>query len=168
MEYSSQVLSHRFSAARASVTFVDPEMEQKLRILHKVPLLFSFYTKRLSFILILHNASQLCFDFTQSFSALLFTIFILFSHPRRNIRIQSRVVAMVTVASNNTHALIKNCPVFAGRSKDTFHEYKSKLRVCLSYYSKPVFEVFQGQAQPSSTTPGSTDTATLNAVAEQK
>ena len=75
---------------------------------------------------------------------------------------------MESVASNNTQALIKNCPVFAGRGKDAFHEYKSKLRVCLSLYSKPVFEVFQGKAQPSSTTLGSTDTATVNAVAEQK
>ena len=75
---------------------------------------------------------------------------------------------MESVASNNTQAVIKNCPVFVGRSKDTFHEYKSKLRVCLSLYSTPVFEVFQGKAQRSSTTLGSTSTATLNAVAEQK
>ena len=38
---------------------------------------------------------------------------------------------------------------------------------CLSTCSKAVFEVFQGKAQPSSTL-GSTDTATLNAVAEHK
>ena len=49
---------------------------------------------------------------------------------------------METAASNNTQAVIKNCPVFAGRNKDTFHEYKSKLRVYLS----PVFQVFQGRA----------------------
>ena len=74
----------------------------------------------------------------------------------------------MSVASNRTQAVIKNCPVFAVRSKDTLHEYKSSLRVYLSLYSKPVFEVFQGKAQPSSTTLGSTDTTTLNAVAEHK
>ena len=53
------------------------------------------------------------------------------------------------------------------RDRDTFHEYKSKLRDCHYLYSNPVFEVCQGKAQPSSTTPGSTDTA-MNAVAEHK
>ena len=38
---------------------------------------------------------------------------------------------------------------------------------CLST-AKAVFEVFQGKAQPSSSTLGSTDTAMLNAVAEHK
>ena len=75
---------------------------------------------------------------------------------------------MESVASNNTQAVIKNCPVFAGRRKDAFHECKSKARVCLTLYSKPVFEVYQGEVQPSPTTLGSTDTATLNVVAEQK
>ena len=74
---------------------------------------------------------------------------------------------MERVASNITQAVIKNCPVFAGRNKESFQEYKSKLRVCLSLYGKAVFEVFQGKAQPSSTL-GSTDIATLNAVAEYK
>ena len=55
----------------------------------------------------------------------------------------------------------------AGRNKESFQEYKSKLRVCLSLYSKAVFEVFQGKARPSSTL-DSTDTATLNAVAGNK
>ena len=75
---------------------------------------------------------------------------------------------MKSVASNNTQAVIKNCPVFAGRNKESFEEYKSKLRICLFLYSKPVFEVFQGKGQSSSSTLGSTDTATLNAVAEYK
>ena len=75
---------------------------------------------------------------------------------------------MESVASNNTQAVIKNCPVYTGRSKDAFHEYKTKLRVGLSPYSKPVLEVFQSKAQPSSNTLGSTDDATLNAVDEQK
>ena len=74
---------------------------------------------------------------------------------------------MESVAFNNTQAVIKSCPVLAGKSKDTFHKYRSKLRVCLSLYSKPVFEMLQGKAQPSSTL-GSTDTATLNAVTEHK
>ena len=38
----------------------------------------------------------------------------------------------------------------------------------LPSYSKAVSEVFQGKAQPSSSTPGSTDTSTLNAVTEHK
>ena len=73
---------------------------------------------------------------------------------------------MENVASNNTQAVIKHCPLFAGRNKEDFCEYKSKLRVCLSLYSKPVFEVFQGKAQPSSTL-GTADTTTLNVVAER-
>ena len=75
---------------------------------------------------------------------------------------------MESVASNNTQAVIKNCPVFAGWNKESFQEYKSKLRVCLSLYNKVVFEVLQGKAQPSSSTLGSTDTATLNAVDAHK
>ena len=71
------------------------------------------------------------------------------------------------MASNNTSAVIINCPAFAGRNKASFQEYKSKLRVCLSLYSKAVFVVFQGKAQPSSTL-GRTDTATLSAVVEHK
>ena len=74
---------------------------------------------------------------------------------------------MEGVASNNTLAVIKNCPVFAGRNKELFQEYEGKLRVCLSLYSKAVFEVFEGKAQPSSTL-GSTDTAMPNANAEHK
>ena len=73
---------------------------------------------------------------------------------------------MENVASNNTQAVIKTCPVFAGRYKATFHEYKSKLRACLSLYSKPVFEVFQGKVQPSSTL-SSADTSTLDVIAER-
>ena len=44
----------------------------------------------------------------------------------------------------------------------------SKLRVCLSLCNKAVFDVFPGKAQPSSSTLGSTDTATLDAVDEHK
>ena len=49
---------------------------------------------------------------------------------------------MKSVASNDTQAVIKNFPVFAGRNKESFQEYKSTLRVCLSLYSKALFEVF--------------------------
>ena len=75
---------------------------------------------------------------------------------------------MESVASNNTQAVIKNCPVFAGTSKVTLHEYKTKLRACLSLYkhSEPVFEVFQGKVQPSSTM-SSVDTSTLDVIAER-
>ena len=58
---------------------------------------------------------------------------------------------MENVASNNAQAVIKYCPVFMGKSKDGFSEYMRKVRVCLSLYSKPVFEVFQGAEQPSPT-----------------
>ena len=75
---------------------------------------------------------------------------------------------MESVASNNTQAVLKNCPIFAGRNKKSFQEYKSKLRVCLSLYSKAVFEVFQGKAQPPSSILGKTDTRTLDTVAEHK
>ena len=74
---------------------------------------------------------------------------------------------MEGVAFSNTQAVNKNCPVFAGKDNESFQEYKSKLRVCPPVYSKAVFVVFQGKAQPSSTL-GSTDTPTLNAVAEHK
>ena len=75
---------------------------------------------------------------------------------------------MESVASNNTQAVIQNCPVFASRNKESFQEYKSKLRVCVSLCSMAVFEVFRGKAPPPSSTLGNTDTATLNAVAEHK
>ena len=73
---------------------------------------------------------------------------------------------MESVASNNTLAVIKNCLVNAGRNKATFHEYKSKLRVCVLLYSKPVFEVFQGKVRQSSTL-SSADTSALDVIAER-
>ena len=54
---------------------------------------------------------------------------------------------MGSVASNNTQAIIMNCPLFAGRDKESFQEYKSKLRVCLSLYSRPYSKCFK--ARPS-------------------
>ena len=65
-------------------------------------------------------------------------------------------------------AVIKNCPVCAGRNKESFRIYRSKRRVSLSLYTKAVFEVFQAKAQPSSSTLGRTDSVTHNAVAEHK
>ena len=53
---------------------------------------------------------------------------------------------MESVATNNAQAIIKNCPVFAGKSKDTFLEYKSKLRGSLSTAS-PYSKCFK--ARPS-------------------
>lgn len=58
---------------------------------------------------------------------------------------------MESVASNTTKAVISD-----GSNKDTFAEYKSNLRVCLSLYSKAVSEVVQGEVQPTSAL-GSTD-----------
>ena len=52
----------RFSAARASGTFVDPKLEQQRTILHKALLLYYYSTKIFSaFKLILHKASQVHF-----------------------------------------------------------------------------------------------------------
>ena len=73
---------------------------------------------------------------------------------------------MEGVASNNTQAVIKNCPVFAGRNKESFQFTRASCAsACLSTarpYSKCC------KAQPPSSTLGSTDTSTLNAVAEHK
>ena len=65
-------------------------------------------------------------------------------------------------------AVIKNCPVFAGRNKESFQKYRSKRRVSLSLYSKAVLGVFQAKAQPSSSTLSTTHTVTHNAVAEHQ
>ena len=58
---------------------------------------------------------------------------------------------MENFALNNAQAVIQYCPVFTGRSKDGFSEYVCKVRVCLSLYSRPVFEVFQAAEQASPT-----------------
>ena len=55
---------------------------------------------------------------------------------------------MENVASKNTRLVINHCLVFAGRNKEAFRDYKTKPRVCLSLYSKLVFEVLQGKTQP--------------------
>ena len=58
---------------------------------------------------------------------------------------------MENLVPNNAQAVMQYCPVFTGRSKDDFSEYVCKVRVCLSLYTKPVFEMFQGAEQPSPT-----------------
>lgn len=70
------------------------------------------------------------------------------------------------VASNHTQSVIKtNCPVFASRDKDTFHEYRTKILVCFLLYGKHVFNLFQGKTLSSSAV-GIADTKTLKSVAE--
>ena len=71
---------------------------------------------------------------------------------------------MEDVASNNAQSIMKR-PVFAGRIKEVFRDYKTKLCVCLLLYSKLVFEVLQGKTQPSYSLTDAN--AMLNAVAEQ-
>lgn len=39
--------------------------------------------------------------------------------------------------------MIKYCPVFTGRRKETVLEFKIKFRRCLSLDMKAIFEVFQ-------------------------
>jgi len=58
---------------------------------------------------------------------------------------------MENVSFNNAQAVIQYWPVFAGRSEDGFSKYMRKVRVRLSLYNKPVFEVFQGADQLSPT-----------------
>ena len=55
---------------------------------------------------------------------------------------------MENIASNNTLLTIKHWPVFAGSNKEAFRLYKTKLRICLSFYSKPIVEVLQDKTQP--------------------
>ena len=71
---------------------------------------------------------------------------------------------MENVASNNTQSVIKYCPVFTGRNKETFCEFKPKLRACLSLYRKVVFDVLQGKTQLPTSLTGAN--AILNVVAE--
>ena len=57
-------------------------------------------------------------------------------------------------------------PWLRQQEQGQFPRIYSKHRVGLSFYSNPVFEVFQGKVQPLSTL-GSTDTARLNAIPEK-
>ena len=70
---------------------------------------------------------------------------------------------MEIVLSNNTQSVIKHCPIFAGRNKEAFREYKTKLCACRLLYSKLFFEVLQGKAQPPSSPTDAN--VTLNVVA---
>lgn len=66
---------------------------------------------------------------------------------------------MADVLEKNTY------PIFAGRGKGGFLEYKSKIPISLSLNSKAVFNVLQAKAQ-SPLILSTDDTTTLNVVAE--
>lgn len=74
---------------------------------------------------------------------------------------------MEDVASNNTWTMIKNFPVYAGRNKDTFGEYKGKVHVCLSLNVDLVFEVFEGMPRLPSCL-DTVDTTALDITADQR
>ena len=44
----------------------------------------------------------------------------------------------------NVHHVVKQVSKFDGKSTDGFLEWSSTLRVSLSLYSKPIFEIVQG------------------------
>lgn len=62
---------------------------------------------------------------------------------------EHREVAILDAASTNTQTRLIHWSSFAGRGKEGFTEYKSKVRVYVKLYSKAVFDVFQGKDQPS-------------------
>ena len=72
---------------------------------------------------------------------------------------------MESVASNNTQSVIKHCSVFAGKNKEVFRKYKTKIRACISLDGRLLSEVLQGKAQPSYSHTGTK--ATLNTVPEK-
>ena len=49
----------------------------------------------------------------------------------------------------NVHHLVKQVSKFDGKNADDFLEWSSKLRVSLSLFSKPIFEIVQGSQRPS-------------------
>ena len=49
----------------------------------------------------------------------------------------------------NVEHLVKQVSKFDGKNADDFLEWSSKLRVSLSLYSKPIFEIVQGSQRPS-------------------
>ena len=72
--------------------------------------------------------------------------YVILSEPRRFGYVSSvyrREVTMENVLFKNTQSVIKHCLIFAGRKKEAFREYY------LSLYSRLVFEVLQGNLQPS-------------------
>ena len=48
----------------------------------------------------------------------------------------------------NAQHVVKQVSKFDGKNADDFLEWSSKLRVILSLYSKPIFELVQGQQRP--------------------
>ena len=49
----------------------------------------------------------------------------------------------------NVQHVMKEISKFNGKNADDFLEWSSKLRVNLSLYSKPIFEIVQGSQRPS-------------------
>ena len=49
----------------------------------------------------------------------------------------------------NVQHVVKQVSKFDGKNADDFLEWSSKLRVSLSLYSKPIFEIVQGLQRPS-------------------
>ena len=49
----------------------------------------------------------------------------------------------------NVQYVVKQVSTFDGKNADYFREWYSKLRVNLSLYSKPIFEVVQRLQRPS-------------------
>ena len=50
---------------------------------------------------------------------------------------------------NNVQYVVKRVSKFDGKNTNDFLEWSSKLRVSLSLYSKPIFEIVQGSQRPS-------------------
>ena len=49
----------------------------------------------------------------------------------------------------NVQHVVKQVSKFDGKNADDFLEWSPKLRVSLSLYSKPIFEIVQGSQRPS-------------------
>ena len=49
----------------------------------------------------------------------------------------------------NVQYVMKQVSKFDGKNADHFLEWSSKLRVSLSFYSKPIFEIVQESQRPS-------------------
>lgn len=75
---------------------------------------------------------------------------------------------MENIASNNIKAVIIHYLIFAGRSKKGIPEYKSKIRVFISLYRKPIFNWCQGKARSSSTVRPVSISVSLYAPTEAK
>ena len=49
----------------------------------------------------------------------------------------------------NVQHVVKQASKFDGKNANDFLEWSSKLRVSLSFYSKPIFEIVRGLQRPS-------------------